>query len=182
MAFAGMPTWMHFISAFYSLMYKSFIPLFYTRCACARRPKCHMIGRPTVARRSADRQSTRCMLPDREMQSCDHRATVGRMENFVVVGGNRWGMFSMWQFSRPINIKNQVGRLSILVWRRYKEPQQNDLVGHVFFFFSGTKLYLVTYISTYWNDVFLLFFYFFVCFFFFSVFVYDWRALLIIGC
>ena len=64
MAFAGMPTWMHFISAFYSLnMFSSFgvkkatdvqIPLFYTRCACARTPKCHMIGRPTVARRSAD--------------------------------------------------------------------------------------------------------------------------------
>ena len=96
-----MPAWMHFISAFYSLnMFPSFgvkkatdveiiIPLFYTRCAGARTPKCHMIGRPTVARRSADGRPTRCMLPDREMQSADHRATVGGMENFVVGEGNR---------------------------------------------------------------------------------------------
>ena len=42
-----------------------------------------------------------------------HRAMVGRMENFVVGEGNRWGMFLMWQLQsvdqnrvcRPINIK-----------------------------------------------------------------------------
>ena len=63
--------------------------------------------------RSTDCRPTRCMLPDREMQSADHRATVGRMENFVVGEGNRWGMFLMWQLQsadrnsvcRPINIK-----------------------------------------------------------------------------
>ena len=43
----------------------------------------------------------------------DHRVTVGRMENFVVGEGSRWGMFLMWQLQsahqnrvcRPINIK-----------------------------------------------------------------------------
>ena len=46
-------------------------------------------------------------------RSADHRATVGRMENFVVGEGSWWGMFLMWQLQsadqnrvcRPINIK-----------------------------------------------------------------------------
>ena len=93
--------------------WKGDISLLHLITVCTRTPKCHMIGRPTVARRLADRRPTRCMLPDREMQSADHRATVGRMENIVVDEGNRWCMSLMWQLQsadqnrvcRPINIK-----------------------------------------------------------------------------
>ena len=35
-------------------------------------------SRLTVARRSADRRPTHCMLPDREMQSADGRPIIGR--------------------------------------------------------------------------------------------------------
>ena len=84
-------------------------------------------SRPQVGRSSADSLHAARQGNAVGRRSADHRATVGRMENFVVVEGNQWGMFLMWQLQsadqnrvcRPINIKNQVGRLSVLVWLRH---------------------------------------------------------------
>ena len=106
MAFAGMPTWMHFISAFYSLnMFSSFgvkkatdvqiINSAIFRCACTQTPKCHMIGQLTVAHRSVDSLNVARQRNAVGRWSADHWATVGRMENFVVGEGNRGGMVLM---------------------------------------------------------------------------------------
>ena len=91
-------------------------------------------SRPQIGQSSADSLHVARQGNAIGRRWADHRATVGRMENFVVGEGNRWGMFLMWQLKsadqnrvcRLINIKkNQVGRLSVLMWLRHNQPPQN---------------------------------------------------------
>ena len=77
-------------------------------------------SRPQVGRSSANSLHVARQGNAVGRRSADHRATVGRLENFVVGEGNRWGMFLIWQLQsadqnrvcQPINIK-QSGRPTV---------------------------------------------------------------------
>ena len=70
-------------------------------------------SRPQICRMLADSLHIAWQGNAVILQSANHLAMVGRMENFVVGEGNRWGMFLMWQLQsgdqnhvcRPINLK-----------------------------------------------------------------------------
>ena len=103
--FAGMPTWMHFISAFYSLnTFSSFgvmkatdvqiinsAILYYMRMRTDAKMSYDRStdSRPQVGRSSADSMHATRQGNAIGRRSADHWAIVGRMENLLVGEGNR---------------------------------------------------------------------------------------------